>query len=111
MEFDERGDYLNFEQHRHAYQKIKALADEGTPLTVVIFVHGWRHSGQSANVVDFNEFLHQLAVADTADGARRVHGVYLAWRGASFKHAVEDDEKFQRVVDRRFHRAKLDAEH
>jgi len=98
VEFDERGDYLNFEQHRHAYEKIEALGKEAAPLTVVIFVHGWRHSSQSANVVDFNEFLHQLAVASPSERARRVHGVYLGWRGASFKHQVEEDEKFKQVT-------------
>src|SRR5215471_19509901 len=47
IEFDERGDYLDFGQHRHAYEKILSLAETGVPLTVVLYVHGWRHSGQS----------------------------------------------------------------
>src|SRR5690348_11102989 len=44
IEFDERGDYLDFEQHRHAYSKILSLAPKTDPLTVVVYVHGWRHS-------------------------------------------------------------------
>src|SRR6185436_3341179 len=61
IEFDERGDYLDFRQHRHAYEKVRTLAEQNKNLIVVIFVHGWRNSAQSANVVSFNEFLHQLS--------------------------------------------------
>src|SRR5258708_33665209 len=78
IEFDERGDYLDFSQHRHAYLKIMELAALNQPLAVVIYVHGWRHSGQSHDVIAFNEFLHQLAGA--GDGGVRIHGVYLARR-------------------------------
>jgi hypothetical protein len=107
VEYDERGDYLDFVQHRHAYQKIMELAREARPLTIVIYVHGWRHSGQSDNVIAFNEFLHQLAEAPEYAGAgidagrtsrRRVHGVYLAWRGASLKHPIAEDKTFTAVT-------------
>src|SRR5262249_28580236 len=89
IEFDERGDYLDFHQHRHAYQKILELAKSQQPLTVVIYVHGWRHDGQSHDVIAFNEFLRQLA--DAPAEKRRVHGVYLAWRGATLRHVIPDD--------------------
>ena len=99
VEFDERGDYLDFEQHRRAYQKILALAANEMPLTVVIYVHGWRHSGQSGDVVAFNEFLHQLAEArDERGRVRRVHGVYLAWRGGLLKHVINKDKTFEAVA-------------
>ena len=66
------------------------LAGDGLPLTLVIYVHGWRHSGQSQDVVNFNYFLHQLAqVKDEQGRSRRVHGVYLGWRDASLRHAIE----------------------
>jgi hypothetical protein len=97
VEFDERGDYLDFEQHRHAYQKILDLTADRAPLTVVIYVHGWRHSGQSYDVVSFNEFLRQLSQADDSGGRRRVHGVYCAWRGASLRPAIPKDDTFRRV--------------
>ena len=98
VEFDERGDYLNFEQHRHAYQKILELTAGRRPLTVVVYVHGWRHSGQSYDVVSFNEFLRQLSQTTDSDGdRRRVHGVYLAWRGASLRPAIPKDDTFRRV--------------
>jgi len=99
IEFDERGDYLDFWQHRHAYEKILSLAAKGDPLTVVLYVHGWRHSGQSHDVVAFNAFLGQLSLAD-AQGPRprRVHGVYLAWRGGALKHVVPSDDALADVT-------------
>jgi hypothetical protein len=98
VEFDERGDYLDFAQHRDAYERIMRLAAAAQPLTVVIYVHGWRHSSQSSDVVAFNEFLHQLAGTRGDDGQlRRVHGVYLAWRGATLKHTISRDETFKKV--------------
>src|SRR5205085_2435198 len=79
VEFDERGDYLDFRQHLHAYEKVKALAERHEHLIVVIFIHGWRNNGQSGNVIDFNEFLHQLAEhADANSATHRVHGIYLS---------------------------------
>ena len=99
VEFDERGDYLDFSQHKHAYEKVLALAQQHEHLIVVIFLHGWRNNGQSGNVVDFNEFLHQLATHTDVQGAdHRVHGIYLSWRGACLKHAIRRSEKpFQEV--------------
>ncbi len=100
MEFDERGDYLNFEQHRHAYERVGKLAGEKLPLTLVIFVHGWRHNGQSGNVLDFNQFLSQLAAGyDDAGEPRRVHGIYLAWRGGVLRPTVKRDETFRKVKE------------
>ena len=99
IEFDERGDYLDFWQHRHAYQKILSLARSGEPLTVVVYVHGWRHSGQSHDVVAFNRFLKQLSAAEAhGQRPRRVHGVYLAWRGAALKHVVPSDAAVAEVT-------------
>ncbi len=94
VEFDERGDYLDFHQHQHAYGKVLALAKQHEHLIVVIFLHGWRNNGQSGNVIDFNEFLHQLAAHADIDGVNsRVHGIYLSWRGACLKHVIRPDDK------------------
>jgi len=99
IEFDERGDYLDFEQHRHAYNKILSLARKADPLTVVIYVHGWRHSGQSHDVVAFNAFLAQLSAAEAHSPLpRRVHGVYLAWRGAALKHVIPSDAALEEIT-------------
>src|SRR5262245_9019816 len=45
VEFDERGDYLDFQQHRHAYRKIKELSDaHHERLLVLIYIHGWKNN-------------------------------------------------------------------
>ena len=99
IEFDERGDYLDFCQHRHAYEKVRSLAKQYKNLIVVIFVHGWRNSAQSANVVSFNEFLHQLSTFSDANGVQhRVHGIYISWRGGCLRPTIDQDEVFQRVT-------------
>jgi hypothetical protein len=90
VEFDERGDYLDFQQHRQAYLKIKELAQKGERLLVLIYVHGWKNNSQSGDVVEFNNFLSRVATSPLArEGRFRVHGVYLAWRGNSLKHALD----------------------
>lgn len=101
VEFDERGDYLDFHQHKHAYEKVLALAQKDEHLIVVMFLHGWRNNGQSGNVVDFNDFLHQLATHTAVTGQHhRVHGIYLSWRGACLKHAIDPNEqRFQQLAE------------
>lgn len=109
IEFDERGDYLDFCQHRHAYEKIRTLAAQNEHLVVVIFVHGWRNNAHSQNVVSFNEFLRQLSTFSDVNGVKhRVHGIYLSWRGGCLKHALEQDEVFQRVTAQFGHRPIVD---
>lgn len=93
IEFDDRGDYLDFPQHRHAYEKIRSLAKEQR-VAVVIFVHGWRNNSQSGNVVGFTSFLKQLANTEQIKReGMRVHGVYLGWRGGVFKPSPVADDK------------------
>ena len=114
VEFDERGDYLDFEQHRNAYNKIKQLATNGERLLIVIYLHGWKNNSQSGDVVEFNNFLVRLANSAFAkDGGFRVHGIYLSWRGNSFEHALDtskpsfshtEDVYGQRIVDRGYAR-------
>jgi len=61
VEFDDRGDYLDFRQHRHAYMKIRDLAQkEKQRLMVLIYVHGWKNNAQSGDVVEFNNFLRTV---------------------------------------------------
>jgi hypothetical protein len=96
VEFDERGDYLDFQQHRHAYLKIKQLADkEKEHLLVVMYVHGWKNNAQSGDAVEFNGFLQRLTTLPfVQEGNFRVHGVYLAWRGNAVAHALDRKSDF-----------------
>jgi hypothetical protein len=96
IEFDERGNYLDFQQHRHGYTKLRELAQRGERLLVIIYVHGWKNNCQSGDVVRFNSFLLRIAASPyVKEGGFRVHGVYLAWRGNAFPHAFDPrDEHF-----------------
>ncbi len=101
IEFDERGDYLDFHQHVHAYEKVTALAKSNEHLIVVFFVHGWRNNTNSDNVVSFNEFLNQLGDFSDSNGIKhRVHGIYLSWRGGCLKHALTLDQRYNEVTQR-----------
>jgi hypothetical protein len=84
VEFDGRGDFADFDQHRSAYTTIRRLAGQGKVI-VVIYCHGWKNNAHSGDVVEFNEFLSKLAAAKPG---YRVHGVYLGWRGNVFRPFV-----------------------
>ncbi len=89
VEFDGKGDYLDFDQHSAAWQKVRELASEKERLLLVIYCHGWKNNSQSGDVVAFNNFLSRLASSNQTHGKFRVHGVYLAWRGSVFYPDVE----------------------
>jgi len=90
VEFDERGDYLNFAQHRHAYETIRRLGTNGERLLVIMYVHGWKNNSQSSDVLRFNNFLSQVSEAPfVRENNFRVHGVFLGWRGNSYKHSLD----------------------
>ena len=90
VEFDGMGDYLLFDQHENAWKQVLRLADDSTVL-LVIYCHGWKNNSQSADVLRFNTFLCQLASTQwVLKRGYRVHGVFLAWRGASMKPDCSD---------------------
>src|SRR5437588_1202803 len=89
VEFDGQGDYINFEQHQHAWKKVSELARQ-QPLLLVIYCHGWKNNSQSSDVVKFCDFLGRLADTDAvAKFGYRVHGVYLGWRGNLYRPHIE----------------------
>lgn len=91
VEFDGHGDYIDFEQHEHAWRKVKELASK-QPLLLVIYCHGWKNNSQSSDVVKFTDFLGRLAATTAvASFNYRVHGVYLGWRGNLYRPHVERD--------------------
>ena len=115
VEFDERGDFLDFAQHVACAEKLKKLAQEGQVL-LVIYCHGWKNSSQSYDVVSFNSFLARLAASqEIRDLKLRVHGVYLGWRGNAFRPYVSKGVKGENyektiamfgkpIIDDRYHR-------
>jgi hypothetical protein len=89
VEFDERGDFLDFKQHLDCQAQLKKLVDKGR-LIVVIYCHGWKNSSQSDDVLAFNCFLSKFAANHEIEGdGLRVHGIYLGWRGNRFRPYVE----------------------
>jgi pimeloyl-ACP methyl ester carboxylesterase len=123
VEFDERGDYLDFFQHVDAMKRISQLSairtrpresnensdsgqcDDDRPLLLVIYCHGWRNNSESDDVTKFNDFLGDLSAAhprSKSGGFYRVHGVYLSWRGNSFKPWIDSSPESA------YHRTKAD---
>jgi hypothetical protein len=90
VEFDERGDFLDFNQHKDCQARLKHFAKGGN-LLLVVYCHGWKNNSQSDNVPAFNCFLSKFATAIKSDGLR-VHGIYLAWRGNVFRPYVDKTE-------------------
>ena len=89
VEFDERGDFLDFNQHRACQETLKNLAKTGK-LILVIYCHGWKNNSQSGDVPAFNCFLSKFATSQAieTDGLR-VHGIFLGWRGNNFRPYVD----------------------
>ena len=90
VEFDERGDFLDFNQHKDCQARLKTFVKTGK-LLLVIYCHGWKNNSQSDNVPAFNCFLSKFATAIKSDGLR-VHGIYLGWRGNVFRPYVDTTE-------------------
>jgi len=74
-------------------QLLKRVREEAAnPLTLVAFVHGWRHnaSADDTNVEGMRDLLSQLAESEdkAAHGPqpkRKVLGIYVGWRGLSLQ--------------------------
>ncbi len=62
-------------------------AESADDLTLIVFVHGWKHNAhsQDQNVQDFRAFLSRVK-SETRN--RRLFGIYVGWRGLSV-NAVE----------------------
>lgn len=72
-------------------KRLRTLLDDGKDLSIVVFVHGWKHNAQAddANVQEFRALLEAAGAEErdrTRPGgtARRVVGIYVAWRGRSW---------------------------
>ena len=91
VEFDGQGDYVQFEQHQHAWKIVEQLARR-QPLLLVIYCHGWKNNSQSSDVVKFCDFLGRLAGSSVVTNhGYRVHGLYLGWRGNPYKPYIEKE--------------------
>ncbi|PLP97644.1 hypothetical protein CYJ10_26175 [Cupriavidus pauculus] len=79
------------DQIEHLMTRLRFLLDQHQDLSIVVFVHGWKHNAQAddANVQEFRALL-EAAGAEERDRAgpggkpRTVVGVYVGWRGKSW---------------------------
>lgn len=95
LEFDDQGTAYNPDQTDFVLGKLAQEDAAGTAphdgKIVIVFAHGWFHnaSPDDQNLKFFREMLRLTATVETARAkadkrkARRVQGVFLAWRGAS----------------------------
>ncbi|MFZ3234526.1 MAG: hypothetical protein WA417_10740 [Stellaceae bacterium] len=90
IEFDDQGRPYIRDQIPTLFSRIEQEA-QYQDLSIVIFVHGWKHNDAPAdtNVVAFRRLLQQIAEmelqrAPTYWPARKVVGIYVGWRGLSF---------------------------
>jgi len=79
----------------HLMGRLKQLLDNHDDLSIIVFVHGWKHNARSddANVQEFRALLEAAGAEErnrAGEGGtpRKVVGVYVAWRGRSW--AVPD---------------------
>ena len=98
VEFDERGDFIDFRQHRDCEAKITNMTASG-PVLLVMYCHGWKNNSHSEDVVKFNSFLAKIADSqEIREKGFRVHGVFLSWRGNVVQPFVDrsaSDEFYQ----------------
>lgn len=90
VEFSERGNLFDQAVHNDVLKRIRGDAAAG--VVVVVFVHGWKHNAaaEDSNVVSFRKALAALArseVTSLGGASRKIHGVYVGWRGLSLHGA------------------------
>ena len=102
VEFDERGDFIDFQQHQDCENRIKKLVASG-PVLLVMYCHGWKNNSQSEDVLKFNSFLAKIAASpEVVESGYRVHGVYLSWRGNVVQPFIDKSDEFYRACTNYF---------
>ncbi len=81
VEFDDQGRCYNREQLAALTRTLGSMQDKD-PI-VVVFVHGWKHNGESGDDNLQNFCLALRSVAASAGPETPVLGIFAAWRGLS----------------------------
>jgi hypothetical protein len=100
IEFDDQGEMWEREQLWQTLDYIENAKTNGWPVTLITFVHGWKHdaSPDSSNLADFHNFITNLAnvyrinepaAQGTPAKPRLFVGVYIAWRGHLYRDNPE----------------------
>jgi len=63
LEFDDQGEMWDRQQLDGALELIKEYRRSSYPITLIVFVHGWKHdaSSYSSNLVNFRGFIQEYA--------------------------------------------------
>lgn len=91
VEFDDLGWSHDRGQQRAIVDRIEREIEQRDVL-MVVFAHGWKHNAQAcdSNVTCFRTILEQLNATEQAlapkGEARRIVGIYVGWRGASWSN-------------------------
>lgn len=97
IEFDDQGEMWQREQLYRTLDLISDFGSNGYPVTLIVFVHGWKHdaSTNSSNYRDFRRFIMNFAAAQSGTAERRpdhagskprqIVGVYISWRGNLYR--------------------------
>jgi len=82
LEFSERGNLFDPAVRGEVLDSLREELDEPEGVLVVVFVHGWKHNAapDDKNVIQFRKALALLSDSKLVD-KRRIHGVYVGWRG------------------------------
>lgn len=87
VEFDDQGRLDDPKQLEAIFNE---LAEADQPLSLITFVHGWKHNAEDAdgNVESFRKLLRKFAEleAKRPENAtkHKVMGIYVGWRGLAF---------------------------
>lgn len=84
VEFTEVGNEFSSDKTHKILEKIEGYAKSPEGVSVIVFVHGWKHnaSDEDSNVHSFRSVLKSIANSGSL-GTRKLVGVYVGWRGIS----------------------------
>ncbi len=84
LEYNDKGKRWDLAQRGVVKAVIEEARQGRTPLTLLMYVHGWQNNAyNSGDVGKFHDYVMRYAEHVKSDSRRRIVGVYLAWRGRS----------------------------
>lgn len=100
VEFTDQGWLHSRAQMNHALRQVQPRADDGRPVQLVVFVHGWKHSAShdDENVRNFRRRILPPFARSAGPGTRTI-GLYVGWRGKSLDVPLARETTF---YDRKF---------
>jgi hypothetical protein len=92
VEFTDRGNVFDREHMNAVLRHVASQAASPKGAAVVVFIHGWKHNAAPAdrNLQSFRKMLEDAARIKV-NGERRLIGIYVGWRGQTFKMPVAEN--------------------